>query len=218
MEHSCENCGAVVEDGRPFCTQCRAPQIHVQIAEQPSEIDTARDASLGTSDTLAEAPDFGRPPTLQQSLFDRKVAARCALKAGVIGVLLLFLIPFLGVVLTGYLAVYLYRREHGFLPATAGASRLGGAAGLVAFAIYFLIVVISERVLHGQQAYIDFILKGVQVWGSKAGDPEFQTVAHFMATPAGLAFTFIFGSILPAALAALGGALAAFFLRKPPRG
>jgi hypothetical protein len=165
-----------------------------------------------------EVPDFGRPPTLQQSLFDRNLAARCALKAGVIGVLLLFLVPFVGVVLIGSLAVYLYRRAHGFVPATGIASRLGAAAGLVSFAIYFVIVVVSERVLHGQQAYVDFIIKGVQVWGSKPADADFQTVAHFMATPAGLAFTFVFGSILPAVLAAAGGALAAAFLRRTPRG
>jgi hypothetical protein len=206
-----------VEDGRPFCSQCRAPQIHVQVAAPPGEAEAAGDAPSGQSDTLVEDPDFGRPPTLQQSLFDRNLAARCALKAGVIGVLLLFLVPFVGVVLTGSLAVYLYRRVHGFVPVTGIASRLGAAAGLVSFAIYFVIVVISERVLHGQQAYVDFILKGVQVWGSKPADADFLTVAHFMATPAGLAFTFLFGSILPAILAAAGGALAAVFLRRTPR-
>ena len=65
---------------------------------------------------------------------DRGTAVRAAIKAGLLGVLIA-IIPLLGIVLTGALAVYFYRRENGFvLPAALG-SRLGGAAGVVAFAI-----------------------------------------------------------------------------------
>src|ERR1035441_7204710 len=38
VEHPCQQCGITVEDGRPFCPQCRAPQIHVQVAVPDAEI------------------------------------------------------------------------------------------------------------------------------------------------------------------------------------
>ena len=85
---------------------------------------------------------------------DRAVAVRAALKAGVLGVFI-GMIPFLGIVLTGALAVFFYRRESGcVLPAALG-SRLGGAAGVVVFAINALLITIRIFVFHPQQEYID---------------------------------------------------------------
>src|ERR1700757_2928378 len=36
MEHACYKCAAAVEDGVPFCPQCRAPQIRVARSEATS--------------------------------------------------------------------------------------------------------------------------------------------------------------------------------------
>jgi len=52
------------------------------------------------------------------------------------------MIPFLGIVLTGSLAIFFYRRENGVPPPAALGSRLGGAAGVVAFAINALMITI----------------------------------------------------------------------------
>ena len=149
---------------------------------------------------------------------DRGAAVRAALKAGVLGVFI-GMIPFLGIVLTGALAVYFYRRENGFaLPAALG-SRLGGAAGVVAFAINALLITIRIFVFHAQQEYIDAILKVVQRFGANAADPDIQASIHNLFTPSGLAITFFYGMIFTVVLASVGGALATLLSRpRNPRG
>jgi hypothetical protein len=146
------------------------------------------------------------------SMMDRGIAVSAALKAGVLGVFI-GMIPFLGVVLTGALAVFFYRRENGFVLATALGARLGGAAGVVAFAINALLLTIRIFVFHAQQEYIDAILKIAQRFGANTADPDLQASIHSLFTPAGLAFTFFFWMILTVVLASLGGALASLFMK-----
>ncbi len=143
---------------------------------------------------------------------DRSVAVRAALKAGVLGVFI-GMIPFLGIVLTGALAVFFYRRENGFALPTALGSRLGGAAGVVAFAINALLITIRIFVFHAQQEYIDVILKIAQRLGANTADPDLQASVQNLFTPSGLAITFLFGMIFTVVLASVGGALASLFLR-----
>ena len=143
---------------------------------------------------------------------DRRIAVRAALKAGVLGVLI-GIIPFLGIALTGALAVFFYRRESRFvLPAALG-SRLGGAAGVVAFAINALLITIRIFVFHAQQEYADAILKVAQRFGTNVADPDIQASIHNLFTPAGLVITFFFGMIFTVVLASAGGALASLLLR-----
>lgn len=143
---------------------------------------------------------------------ERGAAVRAAIKAGVLGVFI-GMIPLLGIVLTGALAVYLYRRESGFaLPAALG-SRLGGAGGVVAFAINALLLTIRIFIFHAQQEYIDFLTKFAHRAGINAADPAFQAGIHTMLTPTGLALTFFFGMIMAAVLASVGGAVASLILR-----
>lgn len=143
---------------------------------------------------------------------DRGVAVRAAIKAGVLGVFI-GMIPLLGIVLTGVLAVYFYRRESGFLLNAALSSRLGGAAGVVAFAINALLLTVRIFVFHAQQEYIDFLTKFAHTAGLNAADPDFQAGIHSMLSPSGLAFTFFFGMIIAVVLASVGGALGSLFMR-----
>ncbi len=143
---------------------------------------------------------------------DRAVAVRAALKAGVLGVFI-GMIPFLGIVLTGALAVFFYRRESRFVLPAALASRLGGAAGVVIFAINALLITIRILVFHAQQEYTDYILKLAQRFGANATDPDIQASIHNLFTPSGLVITFFFGMIFTVALASVGGALASLFMR-----
>jgi len=143
---------------------------------------------------------------------DRSGAVRAALKAGVVGVFI-GMIPFLGIVLTGALAVFFYHRENRFvLPAALG-SRLGGAAGVVAFAINALLITIRIFVFHAQQEYIDIIVKISQRFGANTADPELQASIHNLFTPTGLAITFLLVMIFTVVLASVGGALASLVLR-----
>jgi hypothetical protein len=216
VEHPCQQCGTTVEDGRPFCPQCRAPQIHVQVAAPDAEIAAGLNPAL--DELSQEIPVETRLASSQTrqvssgSTMDRKIAVRAALQAGVLGVFI-GMIPFLGIVLTGALAVFFYRRENGFaLPAALG-SRLGGAAGVVVFAINALLITIRIFVFHAQQEYTDYILKIAQRFGANAADPEIQASIHNLFTPTGLAITLFFGMIFTVVLASVGGALASLFSR-----
>jgi hypothetical protein len=143
---------------------------------------------------------------------DRNVAVRAALKAGVLGVFI-GMIPLLGMVLTGALAVFFYRRENRVSPPTALGSRLGGAAGVVSFAINALMITIRVFVFHAQQEYTDAILNIAQRFGANAADPDIQASIHNLFTPSGLVITFFFGMIFTVVLASVGGALASLLLR-----
>ncbi|MGA8540020.1 MAG: hypothetical protein WB566_11005 [Terriglobales bacterium] len=143
---------------------------------------------------------------------DRSTAVRAALMAGVLGVFIQ-MIPLLGIVLTGALAVFFYRRERRIALPAAVASRLGGAAGVVAFAINAVLITVRIVVFHAQQEYIDFLTRFAHTVGANAADPDFQAGIRSLLTPAGLAITFLFGLIIAAVLASMGGALAALFLR-----
>jgi hypothetical protein len=209
VEHPCQKCGTTVEDGRPFCPQCRAPQIHVQVAISDAEV----------APGLNRAPDEFSPEIAVEtrqassgSALDRGKAVRAALKAGVLGVFI-GMIPLLGMVLTGALAVFFYRRENRVSPATALGSRLGGAAGVVAFAINALMITIRIFVFHAQQEYIDAILKIAQRFGANVADPDIQASIHNLFTPSGLAITFFFVMIFTVVLASVGGALASLLNR-----
>jgi hypothetical protein len=99
------------------------------------------------------------------------------------------------------------------VPVAALASRVGGAAGVVAFAINALLMTVRIFVFHGQQEYIDFLTRIAHKVGADASDPNLQAAFHNLFTPAGLAVSLFFWMIIAVALASVGGALASIFLR-----
>lgn len=139
---------------------------------------------------------------------DRRIAARVAIQAGLLG-LLISMLPFLGIVLTGALAVVLYRRAGGSALSAGAASRLAAAAGTVTFAISAFFMVVRIVVFHAQQEYQDAMVKVAQAFGLDPKGPDVQEMIHMLATPTGLALTLFFSFVIGIALAAIGGALAA---------
>ncbi len=139
---------------------------------------------------------------------DRSVAVRAALKAGGLGVFI-GMIPCLGIVLTGALAVFFYHRESGFTLPTALAARLGGAAGVVVFAVNALFIVLTIAV-HAQQKCIDAFTTMAQRFGANTADPNFQAGIRSLFTTSGLAISFF----VALALASIGGAVASLLLRR----
>jgi hypothetical protein len=222
----------MVEDGRPFCPQCRAPQVRVQVAAPDLEAAPSADsASLSSAspgsvgpDSVgrSSAPDHSFPQIPQTGLFpstgaiDRRIAVRAAIQAGVLG-LLISVIPFLGIVLTGALAVYLYRRAGGLSLTASSGSRLGGAAGAVTFAISSMFMTVRIIFFHALHEYQDVMLKVANTFGLNSADPELHDMIHRLSTPSGLAITLLFSLVIGVALAAIGGALASAVLRPPSR-
>ena len=184
-------------------------------------IPEAGDVAVFNSAPNAFSPDIpaetrlasSQPPQiLSAGTMDRGIAVRAALMAGVLGVFVQ-MIPLLGIVLTGTLAVFFYRRESRIVLPPALGSRLGAAAGVVAFAINSLLITVRIFVFHAQQEYLDFLTRFAHTVGANAADPDFQAGIHSLLTPAGLAITFLFGMIIAALFASVGGALASLFLR-----
>lgn len=138
---------------------------------------------------------------------DRSIAVRAALKAGALGVLI-GVIPFLGIILTGALAVVFYRRESGYALPIALGSRLGGAAGVVVFAVNALFTVLII-VFHAQQKCIDAMVGLAQRFGANTTNPSFQVGLRNLFTPSGLVISFFVALLF----SSVGGALAALFLR-----
>lgn len=143
---------------------------------------------------------------------DRRVAVPAALKAGILGVLL-GIIPFLGIALTGALAVFFYRRGNR-IPLSPGlGSRLGGAAGAVSFLISAAFTIVQVFVFHAYKQSEDGLLKLLTVLGVDPADSRIQAMVHELFTPSGMAISLPFGLILTVAMAAIGGAIAAAILR-----
>jgi hypothetical protein len=217
----------VVEDGRPFCPQCRAPQVRVQVAPPDLEAapnpDAARSGSTNQGSAGPDAaPDHSFPQIPPSGLLttlsasERRIAVRAAIQAGFLG-LLISVIPFVGIVLTGALAVYLYRRAGGVSLTPSSGSRLGAAAGAVTFAISSVFMAVRIFVFHALQEYQDVMLKVASAFGLNSSDPEVQDMIHRLSTPSGLAITLFFSLVIGVALAAIGGAVASSVLRPRPR-
>jgi hypothetical protein len=187
--------------------QVAIPDAEITTVLHPAQDDFSPEIPIETK--LASSP---RGQAAFRSTMDRNVAVRAALKAGALGVFI-GMIPLLGIVLTGALAVFFYRRENGLaLPAALGA-RVGGAAGVVAFAINALMITIRIFIFHAGKEYTDSILKIAQKFGVNVADPDIQASIHNLFTPSGLAITFFFGMILTLVLASVGGALASLLQR-----
>jgi hypothetical protein len=185
--------------------------------------EAARPSSVSQgSATQGSAPGHPFPQVPQAALFagpgafDRRIAVRAAILAGGLG-FFINVIPLLGIVLTGALAVYLYRRAGGLSLTARSGSRLGGAAGAVTFAISSVFMAIRIFIFHALQEYQDVMLKVANALGLNSADPEVQDMVHRLSTPSGLAITLLFSLVIGVALAAIGGALASALVHPRPR-
>jgi hypothetical protein len=197
--------------------------VRVQVAVPDLEGVPNPDSARLDSASSGSVPRHSLPDIPQTSLFtrpgalDRRIAVRVALQAGILG-LLISIIPFIGIVLTGSLAVYLYRRAGGLTLTASAGSRLGGAAGAVSFAISSVFMTIRIVFFHALQEYQDVMLKVASALGLNPTDPEVQDMIHRLSTPSGLAMTLLFSLVIGVALAAIGGALASAVLQPRARG
>ena len=214
VDHPCEQCGTEVEDGRPFCPKCRAPQVRVEIAPLPP-------IPAGASSDLPIAPDHLNSASLRSS--GDPVFFRTALQAGALGVMANF-IPFgVGMVLTGILAALLYHRAHAGTLQGGKAARLGAVAGAIAFAATALLIVLAVVLLNSQQQFHDFMMKLLEQSVANHPDAEVQPFLQWIHTSQGfeivLALFMVALLIVSMALSALGGVIGSVLFRdrnRPP--
>lgn len=144
--------------------------------------------------------------TLSAATNDSRIAVRAVLWAGLLGVFI-GAIPIVGILLTGGLAVFFYRRKSVMpVPASLGA-RLGGAAGVVVFAIgaLFAAAIIA---MHAQQQCVDAMVATLQKFGADTADPRVQASLRDVFTPSGQLMSFL----VTVVFASIGGAIASVFM------
>ena len=204
-----------MEDGRPFCPSCRAPQVRVELEPTPPP------------ETLSSPPEAGIEPDSLKAANLRSPAdpafSRTALQAGLLGVMA-NLIPFgLGMVLTGILAALLYQRAPGGRLRVGKAARLGAVAGAIAFAATSLLTVLVVVVLHSQQQFHEYMMKALEQSVANRSDPDVQTFLQWLHTPQGFGIILAFGMVgavlLSMLLSAVGGVIGSKLFRdrnRPP--
>jgi len=221
MEHPCYKCGQVVDEGRPFCPHCAAPQIRVVVA-QP---DAARALAEGPSDAQeAPLPASQTVPVLALPMQWSQALKPCALAALIASLLMsLGLYPFVAMVVVGFLAVIFYgygRRGDALRPSTA--ARIGALSGLLWFAVSSILETTIILILHKgpdlRKAMLDILDQTV----SRTSDLQAQEMLTRFKTPQGIEILMVLGLVVGfvgvIVLAAFGGVLGGAFLGRRGKG
>lgn len=222
MDHSCHKCGHIVEEGKPFCSDCGAPQIRVVSPEAPPESALSSDGDLLTrhGDPTATLPldsaDALRGP------WSSNLKA-CGLAAGAAVVLsFLGLNPFVAAFGAGWLSVALSRqRIPGSAVRPSSGARIGALGGLLLFGMSTVFEALAIILLHKEAQLHSEMLDKIQQAAARYPGPEVQPFLDFVRTPEGFAFMMV-GSVIFAlaafiALGSLGGAASAAILGRRNR-
>jgi hypothetical protein len=209
VEHSCEQCGALVEEGVVFCPKCNAPQIRVSLPEAPIVV-----------------PAAGEPlvyrPGIQESRIEW-VQAFAAVGWAVLIASVLTLATVgslgLGMLAAGALTVVFYRRRRPFLNLTAGlGARLGALAGAVGFGLAMLVLAVGILGFHEGPKIHDEVLKALQDYVAHHPAPQSDQVIEMFKTPDGfrlmVSFGLLFTMLACVAFSSVAGALSAWLFRR----
>ena len=212
-----------MEEGRPFCPHCAAPQIRVLIAE-PAGASVSSIEAAAISDMSTGLPASQTVPVLAVPMQWSQALKPCTLAAGVASLLMLLgLNPFVGMVSVGFLAVVFYRQlrpQASIRPGTG--ARLGALSGLICFAMASIVEAMLVLVLHRGAEIRQALLTAINQAAARTSDGQALAMFEHFRSPEGLEFLMVFGLLfgLVAAivLSALSGALGGAVLgprRKP---
>lgn len=213
MDHSCHKCGQSVEEGKPFCLQCGAPQIRVAMPEpsQPAIVGSASSANL----TISPPDSPIVPGTLSARLataMEWPTALRACAVAALVAALVMSLglmVPLLAALGAGFLAVTLYhRRNPAWAVNTRSGAQLGGLCGGFFFGIAAVFETVAVAVLHTGGEVREKMLEALQQAASRSSDPQVQAVFERLKTPEGLALMMVFGLLVLFVVSIAAGSLA----------
>jgi hypothetical protein len=222
MEQPCYKCGQAVEEGRPFCPHCAAPQIRVVLPEPVPTAGSFAEA-ISTSNEHVDLPASQTVPVLALPMQWSQALKPCALAAIVASLLMsMGLNPFVAMFSVGFLAVVFYRqgRREVNVKARTGAA-LGSLSGLLWFAMSAILETSLILVTHKGGELRAELLSRVQQAASQTSDPQVVAVFDRLKTPDGLQMLMLLGIIFALlasiVLGALGGAVAGtIFKRRRP--
>lgn len=227
MEHPCHKCGHSVEDGKAFCSQCRAPQIRVALAEP---VNAAAAGGVGPNDATMFSLDGagGRaipagPAILGDIEWSRAVRV-CAV-AALISVVLMFLrlmVPLLAVLGAGCLSVILYRYRNPLWKGSARAgAQLGAVTALLSSSVIAVFIAIGFAILQAGGPFREQALETLQQVATRSNDPQMQATVDLLKQPEGLAAKLLLALVgiflISVIVGSIGGAVTAAFLGRRNR-
>jgi len=221
MDHPCHKCGHSIEDGRPFCSECGAPQIRVAMPEPSLQPAPAGDAAVHALDNEV-APSFPGIPASSRPV-SASALRPCALAAAIaIGTTALGLNPFLAALGAGFLAVVFSRpRGSSTLIRSGAGARLGALSGLIFFGASTILEMLAVALLHKGAEIRSAMFDKVQQAAARYPGPEVQPFLDFVKSSDGFAIMFVasvvFGLLAFVALGSCGGALGAVLLGRRER-
>lgn len=212
MEQPCYKCGQVVEEGRPFCPHCMAPQIRVLVAE-PAAAPVSASLAVPSAPSAAALPAAETVPVLAVPVGWSQALKPCALAAVIASVLMgLGLNPFVAMISVGFLAVIFYRQgQPAAVIKAANGIRLGALSGLLWFAISSVLEALAVLVLHKGPEVQKALADVIEQASKRTTDPQTLAMLDRLKTPDGHQFLMFFvlvsGFFTAIILSAIGGAL-----------
>jgi hypothetical protein len=227
MDHLCYKCGHGIEEGKPFCLQCGAPQIRVAMPE-PAAAPVAGNVPLNAPPVFSlDPPIVSAPlsvPALSAGINWPRALRACAIAASIsIAVMFLrLMVPPLATLGAGCLAVIFYQRRNPMsgVDARSGA-QLGAVAGLLCSAVFAVFSAIVFAVLQAGGQIRQQLLEGLQQVASHSNDPQMQAALDLLKKPEGLAAKLMLGMagflLISVAAGSIGGALTGVFFGRRKR-
>ncbi len=227
MDHPCHKCGNTVEDGKPFCSQCGAPQIRVTLPE-PAEVLGDGSAAANRLPVLPmdppSVPGSLGIPTLSAGIQWSTAWRVCAIAASIAFLIaaLRLMVPPLAILGAGVLAVILYRRRDPNSGVNAGSgAQLGAISGLLFSAISAVFAALALALLEAGGPVRQGMLDALQQLAARSNDPQVQAALELLKKPEGLASKMMGGLafllVLSLAAGSVAGAITGVFLSRKSR-
>lgn len=207
MDHTCYKCGQPVEDGKPFCGQCGAPQIRVTLPEVPPASTSAADPPGFPDSVGVRGPSAALlSPTIEW----RSAGRSCAMAALVAALIMMFgMVPILAALGAGFLAVNFYhRRNPAWLVTARSGARLGAVCGVLFFLMGAVFEALAVYVTHSQGQVREKMVEALQTAATRSNDPQVQAAFEQLKTPEGIAFMLVLGMIVLFVVSIAAGGLA----------
>ncbi len=227
MDHPCHKCGHSIEDGKPFCAQCGAPQIRVATPELAS-LSVA--GNVPANETTAFSLD---PPSVPGSLNTPALSIGvqwprafrvCAVAAlfSVVTMSLRLILPLLAVLGAGCLAVILYQYRNPIWKASArSGAQLGAVTAALSSGVIAIFSAIAFAMLQAGGQVRQQALDALQQVASRSNDPQVQATLDLLKKPEGLAPKLIVAVagffLISVAAGSIAGALTGAFLNRKNR-
>ncbi|MFZ0292690.1 MAG: zinc ribbon domain-containing protein [Candidatus Sulfotelmatobacter sp.] len=226
MDHSCYKCGHSVEDGKPFCGQCGAPQIRVPMPEV-AVVAAETGSSLVLPILSADSPTVhgALSASALSAGFVWPTALRACAIAALIAALVMALglmVPLLAALGAGVLSVNLYHRQNrGWNVNARSGAKLGALCGILFFGISAIFETLATTLFHTGGQIRQKMLEALQQAASRTSDPQVQSAFESLKTPQGIALMLVFGLIVlflvSIAAGSIAGALTGAFLSRRNR-